>query len=111
KDTKGKNTWKSFLCFWFKIRKSAREEASPKTKSLKKSNLLDAEHRPFSGPLFGNGSKFAHLHRQIRISTSGPLASCFTPTRSEDTEVPYRFLEHQNHPLRAHAFGPIYLVT
>ncbi|URE04601.1 hypothetical protein MUK42_22611 [Musa troglodytarum] len=111
KDSKGKNTWKSVLCFWFKIRKSAREEASPKTKSSKKSNLRDAEQRPFSGPLTGNGSKFAHPHRKIRISTSGPLATCFTPTRAEDTEVPYRLLEHRHHPSRAHAFGPVYLVT
>ncbi|KAJ8498531.1 hypothetical protein OPV22_009083 [Ensete ventricosum] len=109
KDAK-KKTWKRSVSFWFKFRKSAGEEATSKTNNtLKDSNPLDADHRPFSGPLFGNGSKFSQLHQRIRQSTSGPLACCFTPTRAEETEVPYRYLDHQSHPLRAQAFGPIYL--
>ncbi|CAL9073277.1 unnamed protein product [Musa textilis] len=113
KDTKKKKkkTWQRSVSFWFKFRKSAGEEATSKTDTLKDSNPLDADHRPFSGRLFGNGSKFSQLHRRIRQSTSGPLACCFTPTRAEETELPYRYLDHQNHPLRAQAFGPIYLVT
>ncbi|CAL9082489.1 unnamed protein product [Musa acuminata var. zebrina] len=117
KDTKKKKkkTWPRSVSFWFKFGKSAGEEATSKTNNTLKdsssSNPLDADHRPLSGRLFGNGSKFSQLHRRIRQSTSGPLACCFTPTRAEETEVPYRFLDHQNHPLRAQAFGPIYLVT
>lgn len=113
KDTKKKKkTWQRSVSFWFKFGRSAGEEATSKTNTLKdSSNPLDADHRPMSGRLFGNGSKFSQLHRRIRQSTSGPLACCFTPTRAEETEVPYRYLDHQNHPLRAQAFGPIYLVT
>ncbi|XP_010937243.1 uncharacterized protein [Elaeis guineensis] len=109
---KNKKSWKRSLFFWFKLgKKSSKHSRTSKTNASNCSHVPNHKHGPVSGPLFGNGGNLAHIQRSIRRSTSGPLASCFTPTRAEENEVRYMCLAQQSHPSVVQAFGPIYLVT
>ncbi|URD87651.1 hypothetical protein MUK42_27276 [Musa troglodytarum] len=111
KERKNK-TWKRSLSSWFKFqKKKAAEEAPPTTKFSKGSNPLDTERSLFSGPLFGNSRRFGMVQQHNRLVAPGPLACCFTPTRAEETEVPYMHLDNRNNPMGTQAFGPVYLVT
>ncbi|CAL9066279.1 uncharacterized protein LOC103976114 [Musa acuminata AAA Group] len=111
KERKNK-TWKRSLSSWFKFhQKKAAEEAPPTTKFAKGSNPLDTERSLFSGPLFGNSRRFGMVQQHNWLAASGPLACCFTPTRAEETEVPYMYLDNHNNPVGTQAFGPVYLVT
>ncbi|KAG6493671.1 hypothetical protein ZIOFF_048664 [Zingiber officinale] len=109
RSTKEKKTWIRALSLLFKFRekKSGAEEAA--ALKAKSSRLSGAEQKPRSGPLFVNSRRFGQLHEKMGLSSSGPLSFCFTPTRAEETEVPYSCLGHQNHALAVQAFGPIYL--
>lgn len=111
KKKKKHKSWRRSLSFWVRLQRNGRYEAAPKAKSLMDTIGSGEGNRRFSGPLFGNGSRLAHLHHKLRHSASGPLSSCFTPTRAEESELPYRCIGHQRHPLDPQAFGPIYLVT
>ncbi|XP_042380826.1 uncharacterized protein LOC121973473 isoform X1 [Zingiber officinale] len=100
KKKKKKKTWRRILSFLLTFKqKSGEEEKAPvRTEPLK---------------LSCSGGLFAHLlQKRVRLTPSGTLSSCFTPSMAEeDSEVPYKCLEHQNQVLGAKPFGPIYLVT
>lgn len=112
-DTKNKKSWKRSLFLWFKLgKKSSKQSRTSKSNySSNCSHVPNHKRGPVSGPLFGNGGNLGLIQRGIRRSTSGPLATCFTPTRAEENEVPYMCLAQQSRPSGAKAFGPIYLVT
>ncbi|XP_072991337.1 uncharacterized protein [Typha latifolia] len=109
-----KKSWKRYLSFWFKFQNNKsrmQQHKTSQTKSSTGSCPRNPRRGPVSGPIFGNGGRLAQIHHSIKRTASGPLAGCFTPTRAEESAVPYMYLDKQSHAIDRQAFGPIYLVT
>lgn len=110
---KGKRSWKNTLFFW---RKSAKKEnKSHEGMPTRAANGSAASNRrtgrPVSGPLPRSYKDRAGTGHRVSRPLSGPLAGCFTPTRAEETEIPYMSVGTQRHSNGVKPFGPIYRVT
>ncbi|KAH7655313.1 hypothetical protein IHE45_18G001900 [Dioscorea alata] len=102
-----KKSWKNIWLFWRKPGKmnNAGDDRSLKT-TKKKNNSLSHAHAGKDN--VGGGGRGPRMSRP----KSGPLSSCFTPTRAEETEVPYMCLDQPDYPHSVlHNHGPIYKVT
>ncbi|KAJ0983746.1 hypothetical protein J5N97_002102 [Dioscorea zingiberensis] len=101
-------SWKNtLLLFWWKS-----EKKKKKSNADNAGTTLERKKRhSASGPLSSAGKERGRGGGLGGRPMSGPLSSCFTPTRAEDTEVPYMCLEQQDYPHRIHSHGPLYKVT
>ncbi|XP_023527883.1 uncharacterized protein LOC111790969 [Cucurbita pepo subsp. pepo] len=103
---KSKKSWKNTLFSWLKSDKRTKPLPKPGTNP----HIPNTRRVHVSGPIFTRATAIDGRSRGGR-STSGPIASLFSPSLSSEMEIPYMCLHQLTSPNTNHNYGPIYLVT